>query len=154
MVIRQAMPHENREVHRLVQTIADETFSYLFPSGVPVGEPEWLTAWLAIARDEIVGVTRTRDEWVTDLWVRRDCRRTGIGSKLLEHSEWEMQTRGYRRFRLRVVKSNTRAIEFYRSQGWTIEREFPHEKFGHAMLELAKSVEPPRAGFEIPMTTE
>jgi ribosomal protein S18 acetylase RimI-like enzyme len=124
----------------MVQTIADETFAYLFaPSQVPIGEPNWSSAWLAISTEEIVGVTMTRDEWVSDLWVRRDSRRLGIGTKLLSHAELEIGTRGHSTFRLRVVKSNIRAVQFYQNQGWKIHREFPHEKFGHAMFEMTKS---------------
>ena len=140
IVIRQARPDENNSVHALVQTIADETFAYLFaPSQVPIGEPDWLSAWLAISNEEIVGVTMTRDEWVSDLWVRRDSRRLGIGAKLLSHAELEIGSRGHDTFRLRVVKSNLRAVQFYQNQGWTVHREFPHEKFGHAMFEMTKS---------------
>lgn len=139
IVIRRARPDENNSVHALVQTIADETFAYLFaPSQVPIGEADWLSAWLAISEEEMVGVAMTRDEWVSDLWVRRDSRRLGIGAKLLAHAESEIRGRGQKTFRLRVVKSNTRAVQFYQSQGWKVHREFPHEKFGHAMFEMTK----------------
>jgi ribosomal protein S18 acetylase RimI-like enzyme len=140
IAIRRARPDENNSVHALGQTIADETFAYLFaPSQVPIGEPNWLSAWLAISSEEIVGVTMTRDEWVGDLWVRRDSRRLGIGAKLLSHAELEIRSRGHDTFRLRVVKSNIRAVQFYQSQCWKVHREFPHEKFGHAMFEMTKS---------------
>ena len=140
IVIRRARPDENNSIHALVQTIADETFAYLFArSQVPLGEPNWSSAWLAISTEEIVGVTMTRDEWVSDLWVRRDSRRLGTGAKLLAHAELEICSRGRDTFRLRVVKSNARAVLFYQSRGWKVHREFPHEKFGHAMFEMTKS---------------
>jgi ribosomal protein S18 acetylase RimI-like enzyme len=140
IIVRLARPDEYNAVHALVQTIADETFAYLFaPSQVPIGEPNWLGAWLAISNEEIVGVTMTRDEWVSDLWIRRDSRRLGVGAKLLAHAEREISGRGHDTFRLRVVKSNLPAVQFYQSQGWKVHREFPHEKFGHAMLEMTKS---------------
>lgn len=139
IVIRQARAEENRAIHELVQTIADETFAYLFANQkVPIGEANWFSAWLAISGEEIVGVTMTRGEWVSDLWVRSDSRRTGIGAKLLAHAEREIRSRGRETFRLRVVKSNTRAVQFYQSQGWTVHHEFTHEKFGHPMLEMIK----------------
>jgi ribosomal protein S18 acetylase RimI-like enzyme len=138
--IRRVNPDEKESVQRLVQVIADETFAYLFASAqVPIGESDWLPGWVAISGDEIVGVTMTRDEWITDLWVRRDHRRTGVGWRLLAHAESEIEGRGYRTLRLRVVKSNTRAVEFYRSHGWRVDREFPHEKFGHTMFEMVKA---------------
>jgi ribosomal protein S18 acetylase RimI-like enzyme len=142
LVIRRSKPNENDSVHALVQAIADETFAYLFaPSQVPLGEADWLSAWLAILGEEIVGVTMTRDAWVSDLWVRSDNRRAGIGGKLLAQAEDEIRSRGHRILHLRVVKSNTRAVQFYRGHGWRVHREFPHEKFGHAMFELIKSIE-------------
>lgn len=139
IIIREARPDEYGSVHALVQSIADETFAYLFPSQVPIGEPNWLGAWLAIANEEIVGVTITRDEWVSDMWIRRNSRRLGIGARLLSHAELEISGRGHETFRLRVVKSNTRAVQFYQSQGWKVYREFAHEQFGHAMFEMTKS---------------
>jgi ribosomal protein S18 acetylase RimI-like enzyme len=139
MVIRRARPDENNSVHALVQAIADETFAYLFHSPVPIGAPDWLSAWLAVSSGEIVGVTMTRDEWVSDLWIRSDSRRLGIGSKLLERAELEIRDRGYETLHLRVVKSNTRAVQFYKGHGWSVHREFPHERFGHPMLEMTKS---------------
>lgn len=143
IVIRQARPDEGRSIHELVQIIADETFAYLFANRqVPIGEANWLSAWLAISGEEIVGVTMTRDEWVSDLWVRNDSRRTGIGAMLLAHAEREIRSRGHGTLRLRVVKSNTRAVQFYESQGWRVHREFPHEKFGHLMFEMIKSGAP------------
>jgi GNAT superfamily N-acetyltransferase len=139
IVIRRARPSENDSVHALVQAIADETFAYLFaPSQVPIGEANWLSACLAVSGEEIVGVTMTRDEWVSDLWVRRESRRTGIGGKLLTHAESEVRSRGHNTLRLRVVKSNTRAVEFYQRHGWRVQRDFPHEKFGHTMFEMTK----------------
>jgi GNAT superfamily N-acetyltransferase len=99
IVIRRAKSSENDSVHALVQAIADETFAYLFASSqVPIGEPNWLSAWLAISGEEIVGVTMTRDEWVSDLWVRHGRRRTGIGGELLAHAEREIRSRDMAHF--------------------------------------------------------
>lgn len=141
VLIRRAAPSENDSVQALVQAIADETFAYLFAAPVPIGESDWLTAWLAISDNEIVGVMMTRDEWVSDLWVRGDLHRTGIGGKLLSQAESEISGRGHKTLRLRVVESNTRAVGFYQSRGWKVQSEFPHEKFGHKMFEMTKSSE-------------
>jgi GNAT superfamily N-acetyltransferase len=139
IVIRRARPDENNSVQALVQAIADETFAYLFHSPVPIGESNWISAWLALSSDEIVGVTMTQAEWVSDLWVRSDSRRLGIGAELLGRAELEIRSRGYETLRLRVVQSNTRAVQFYESHGWSVHRQFAHEKFGHPMLEMTKS---------------
>jgi ribosomal protein S18 acetylase RimI-like enzyme len=142
IVIRLARPSENEPVHALVQAIADETFAYLFASSqVPIGEANWFSSWLAISGEEIVGVMMTQDEWVTDLWVRSESRKTGVGGKLLAHAEREIRDRGHDAIRLRVVKSNTQAVDFYQHHGWRVHREFPHEKFGHTMFEMTKTSE-------------
>jgi ribosomal protein S18 acetylase RimI-like enzyme len=140
IIIRRTRPNENDLVHVLVRAVADETFAYIFaPSQVPIGEPNWMSAWVAILGEEIVGVTLTQDQWISDLWVRNDSRGFGIGAKLLAQAESEIRSRGHRTFRLRVVKSNIRAVQFYKRQGWKVHREFPHEKFGHPMFEMDKS---------------
>jgi ribosomal protein S18 acetylase RimI-like enzyme len=143
IIVRRARPEENTTIHAMVQVIADETFAYLFaPRQVPIGEADWVSSWVAISGDEIVGVAMTQNEWVSDLWVRSESRRSRIGAKLLGYAEREICSRGHDTFRLRVVKSNTRAVRFYQSHGWNIQREFPHEKFGHAMFEMNKSGAP------------
>ena len=139
ILIRRMMPDENDAIHEFVQTIADETFAYLFKGQVPIGEANWASAWLAILGEEMVGVAMTREEWVSDLWVRKDARRIGVGGRLLAEAERKIRSRGHETFRLRVVKSNIRAVQFYESQGWRVRCEFPHEKFGHAMFEMNKS---------------
>jgi ribosomal protein S18 acetylase RimI-like enzyme len=138
VVIRLALADEPPRIHALVQAIADETFAYLVPLPVPLGEPNWQFAWVAVSGEDLLGVAMTQDDWVSDLWVARDHRRQGIGSLLLAQAEREIGRRGHRVFRIRVVKSNTRAVDFYRSHGWSVHHEFPHQKFGHAMFEMNK----------------
>jgi ribosomal protein S18 acetylase RimI-like enzyme len=141
IVIRRIRPEENEAVHAMVQVIADETFVGLFATPhVPIGEADWFAGWVALVGDEIVGVTMTREEWVSDLWVRADSRRRGVGAKLLAQAEEEIRTRGHEAFRLRVVKSNTRAVQFYEGRGWEVQREFAHEKYGHPMYEMRKAL--------------
>jgi ribosomal protein S18 acetylase RimI-like enzyme len=138
IAIRRAHPDENNVIHDMVQIIANETFADLFPSQVPIGEANWLPAWVAVSGERIVGVTMSKEEWVSDLWVRRDSRRLHVGAKLLAQAELEIADRGHSVFRLRVVKSNLPAVQFYLAQGWQVGREFPHEKFNHQMFEMVK----------------
>ena len=142
VVVRKPQPHEYDSVRVLIETVANETFRDLFaPNSVPLKfkDEDWLLAWVAVSDVKILGVTITSHEWVDDLWVLREHRRQGIGSRLLAKSESEIAGRGHNTCRLRVVKSNTIAVQFYLSQGWQIAREFAHEKYHHAMLEMAKS---------------
>lgn len=142
VVIRKPQPHEYDAVRVLIETVANETFRDLFaPNPVPLefNDEDWLRAWVAVADAKILGVTITNQEWVSDLWVLREHRRLGIGSRLLAKSESEIAGRGHQTCRLRVVKSNTVAVQFYLSKGWRIAHEFAHDKYHHPMLEMAKS---------------
>jgi ribosomal protein S18 acetylase RimI-like enzyme len=142
VLIRRPQSHEYHAVRALVTAVANETFANLFaPNPVPLKleEEDWSLAWVAFCDSKIVGVLLTNQEWVSDLWVLSENRRHGIGRTLLAHGESEIAARGHQTCRLRVVKSNTVAVEFYFHQGWCIAREFPHEKYHHAMLEMVKS---------------
>lgn len=142
LVIRKPRANEYGSVRALIETVANETFKDLFaPNPVPLEfkDEDWPLSWVAASDEEIVGVIITNQEWVDDLWVRREQRRQGVGSRLLAQGEAEIAGRGYSTGRLRVVRSNAVAVQFYLNQGWQIAREFAHEKYHHAMLEMAKS---------------
>lgn len=139
--MRRPRPNEYRTVQALVEMVATETFIDLFaPNPVPLEfkDEDWPLAWVAVSDEKIMGVVITNQEWVSDLWVLREHRRQGIGSRLLAQGEAEIGARGHQKCRLRVVRSNTVAVQFYLGQGWQIGREFAHEKYHHAMLEMTK----------------
>jgi ribosomal protein S18 acetylase RimI-like enzyme len=144
IVIRHPLTDEHESVRALIRIVANETFSDLFaPNPVPLtlDEDDWSHAWVAVGESKIIGVMLTDEDLISDLWVLRENRKQGVGSKLLARGELEIFARGYAMCRLRVVKSNRVAVEFYLRRGWTVAREFPHEKYHHPMLELAKSNE-------------
>jgi ribosomal protein S18 acetylase RimI-like enzyme len=144
--IRRAQVHEYDLVRELIEVVVTETFKELFaPNPVPLKfeDEDWPLAWVATSNDKILGVIITHEEWVDDLWVLREHRRQGVGSRLLAHGESEIAARGFETCRLRVVKSNLVAVEFYFRLGWRIAREFDHEKYHHPMLEMAKSCPSP-----------
>jgi ribosomal protein S18 acetylase RimI-like enzyme len=144
VIIRNPDSHEHDTVRALIKTVAYETFGELFaPRPVPLNfeEDDLSLAWVAVSNAKIVGVVLTHQEWVTDLWVLRESRKHGVGGRLLLQGESEIASRGYHTFRLRVVKSNTGAVQFYLRQGWLIAREFAHEKYHHAMLEMVKTAQ-------------
>jgi ribosomal protein S18 acetylase RimI-like enzyme len=129
----------------LIETVANETFRDLFaPNPVPLNfdGADWSLAWVAASDAKILGVLLTSQDYVDDLWVLRESRRQAVGKKLLARGESEISGRRYHACRLRVVKSNAVAVQFYLRQGWRIARVFPHEKYHHAIRELAKSIEP------------
>src|SRR5260370_37650637 len=143
VVIRRPQPSEYNSVRVLIETVANETFKDLFaPNPVPLKfeDEDWPLAWVAGSDEKIVGVIITNQEWVSDLWVFREHRRQGIGSKLLAQGEAEIAFRGHQTCRLRVVRSNAVAVQLYLSHGCQIAREIAHKKYHQPMLELATSL--------------
>ena len=142
VAIRRPYPHEYDSVQDLIEIVATETFKDLFaPNPVPLefNDEDWPLAWVAASDTKILGVIITHQEWVNDLWVLQKYRRQGVGRRLLAQGESEIAARGCQTCRLRVVKSNLVAVQFYSRQGWRIAREFAHEKYHHPTLEMAKS---------------
>jgi ribosomal protein S18 acetylase RimI-like enzyme len=118
----------------------DETYGGLWAQPpLPIDEEDWSAALGAIVDGCIVGIVLTREEWISDLWVLRESRGRGIGQKLLAQGETEIAGRGCETFRLRVVKSNRSAVNFYLRNGWQVKREFPHENLPVTMLEMTKA---------------
>jgi ribosomal protein S18 acetylase RimI-like enzyme len=99
---------------------------------------DWSLAWIAEVGEEIVGMTLTDEEWVSDLWVLQPFRGVGVGTMLLSQSETEIVERRYHSARLRLVRCNTRAQAFYAKRGWHAQRDFPHERLPITMIEMAK----------------
>ena len=143
LAIRRPQASEYGSIRALIETVANETFRDLFaPNPVPLKfeDDDWPLAWVAVCDEKIVGVVITNQEWVSDLWVLREYRRQGVASRLLAQGETEIAGRGHQICRLRVVRSNAVAVQFYLSQRWQIARQFAHEKYHHPMLEMAKSL--------------
>jgi ribosomal protein S18 acetylase RimI-like enzyme len=140
VLIRRPNPQEHSSVRAVVQTVVDEIYGGLWaPPPLPIDEEDWRLAWVAIVETKIVGIVLTHEECISDLWVLRESRGRRIGRQLLAQGEAEIAGRGHRTFRLRVVKSNTTAVNFYQREGWRVERQFPHERLPVTMLEMIKS---------------
>jgi hypothetical protein len=142
-VIRQPQPHQDDSVRALIETVATETFTDLFaPNPVPLKfeDDDWRLTSVAASDTKILGIMLTNQEWVSDLWVLREPAGKVSEAILLARGELEIAARGHNTCRLRVVKSNTVAVQFYLSRGWQIVLEFAHEKYHHAMLETAKTL--------------
>ena len=122
-----------------MQTVVDEIYGGIWaPPPLSIDSEDWSLAWIATSDVRILGMVLTHQEWISDLWVLAEYRGRGIGRKLLLQGESEIAGRGHRTFRLRVVKSNSRAVDFYSRLGWRVEREFPHETLPTTMLEMIK----------------
>ena len=141
VLIRRSQPEESASVRTVVQTVVDDVYGGLWaPAPLPVNEENWHSSWVAVRNAKIIGVVRTSEEWLDDLWVLRENRGCGIGRRLLAQGETEIIDRGYETLHLRLAQSNAPAIEFYRRHGWRIARAFPHERFPVTMLEMFKTI--------------
>jgi GNAT superfamily N-acetyltransferase len=141
--IRRPQPSEGDAVRGIVQAVVDETYGGLWaPPPLKIDEEDWSLAWVALIGPELAGMALTLGEWVSDLWVLAPFRRIGVGAALLDRAEAEIGDRGVRTARLRLVRNNTTARAFYSGRGWTVQREFPHERLPIAMLEMAKDLRP------------
>ena len=139
MEIRRPAPNECDSVRMLVQTVVDEVYGGTWASPpLPIDEEDWSRAWLAVSQSKIAGMVLTHEAGVSDLWVLGEHRNRGVGRQLLSHAEAEIAGRGHSTSRLRVVKSNVRAVRFYHRLGWRVTREFPHETLPIDMLEMSK----------------
>jgi ribosomal protein S18 acetylase RimI-like enzyme len=122
-----------------VQNVVDEIYGGLWaPPPLPIDEENWRLGWTAVVNGEIVGIVLTHEEWISDLWVLSEHRGRGVGQRLLAQAEAEIADHGHRIFRLRVVKSNTMAINFYLQHGWRVDREFHNERLPIVMFEMVK----------------
>jgi GNAT superfamily N-acetyltransferase len=139
IMIRHPELTEHDDVHRFVSSVVNEIYAGVWStSPIEVESQDWSDAWIVCSGPEIVGVLLTKDEWIDDLWIHKDHRGQGLGTRLLQYGEEEIARRQYEVSGLRVVKANQTAISFYIHHGWRIEKEFRHETLPIEMLELTK----------------
>ena len=139
MEFRHPQPEECVDVQAFVQTIVDEVYGGLWAQPpLPIGLEDWSDSWIAVDSDGFIGVVLTRGGWLEDLWISAGSRGRGVGSHLLGRAENEIAHRGIHTARLRVLSLNQIAIGFYRSRGWQVCGERPHERFPVLVTEMQK----------------
>lgn len=77
-----------------------------------------VVGWCDIIPMELEGFTHCGE---LGMGVRKDFRRLGIGTRLLEHTLGEAREMGLERIELEVFASNTAAIRLYEKAGFVIE---------------------------------
>lgn len=142
MPIRRPRADEVPAIRAFVQLIVAELYPGLIaqpPAGI--GDEDWTQGWISVDDGgAILGVLMTTEEWIDDLWIARDHRGTGTGAALLAHGEQEIRKAGYATAHLRVIASS-KARAFYERNGWTVSREFTHERYPTLqMVELEKTL--------------
>jgi ribosomal protein S18 acetylase RimI-like enzyme len=93
-----------------------------FMLAAPDGEP---AAGVCQLRYRLSVWTGADDCWLEDLYVDARARRAGLGRALVSAALDRAEARGCRRVELDVNESNTEAIAFYRSLGFTTEPKPP-----------------------------
>ncbi|KAG6615413.1 putative acetyltransferase (GNAT) family [Phytophthora cinnamomi] len=86
--------------------------------------------WVAVVRTDdgeeevigMVGIQRHRDDVgeLRRMSVKDVFRRMGLGRKLLHHLQDWAKARGFKRLELSTGLTMTRAVQFYKSQGYTL----------------------------------
>ncbi len=144
--IRRVETEEVGTARALISSVVAETYGHLIDlkDATITGEEELADCLVAVVDGEIVGVGLSVADVVDDLWVSGKARGHGVGAGLLRAMELEIAKRGHRRGRLRVFADNAAARGFYKRQGWRENRQYPHEKLGHMMIEHVKDL--PRSG--------
>jgi ribosomal protein S18 acetylase RimI-like enzyme len=138
LTLRPAVAADLAAIERLVLEVGREVYGHLFQGDVPRPEGNWAQSLVAEERGRIVGVVVADDGWIEDLWIARDHRRRGLGSRLLSAGERQIAAGGHAVAHLRVVADNQRARRFYAAHGWTEIAAYPHERWGFGMLDLIK----------------
>jgi ribosomal protein S18 acetylase RimI-like enzyme len=115
--VRRPTADEHDRIHQLVSAIVNEIYGSIWPTTPIHVEEDWGAGWVAAASDDIIGWMLTSDEWLEDLWIRRESWGQGIGSALLAIAEREIAARGIVTAHLSVIASNARAIAFYERRG-------------------------------------
>ncbi|MEM7682319.1 MAG: GNAT family acetyltransferase [Planctomycetota bacterium] len=107
-----------------------------FPNPAPHNDPQWVIQqklalgdglfWVALQpAGVVVGTVMAGYDghrgWVYCLAVDAQARRSGLGSRLIERAEQELQRRGCRKVNLQVVAGNDDAVAFYEALGYGAE---------------------------------
>ena len=139
--IRHPSAQEQALANDLVQAVVDEVYGGLWADPpLAIGNTDWAPSWVVTVSGAVLGIALTESNRVVDLWVLARARGTGLGHALLEKCESEIAERGFTSAILRVVTSNHRAQQFYGRHGWSVHREYMHEKFLISMTEMRKQL--------------
>ncbi len=90
--------------------------------------------WIAIDdNDRVIGCIGTRNDvegnlFLSHLFVKHDCKRQGIGSKLLELAEKDAKKRGYKEVHVHLGKTYLESHIFYPKRGYKEYKEFYMKK--------------------------
>lgn len=76
-----------------------------------------LYVWINAATGALLGFIGLRGDYIAGLFVRQDARSRGLGRELLNHAKAQKGA-----LSLRVYEKNRRALQFYRREGFVLQR--------------------------------
>ncbi|MCP5369005.1 MAG: GNAT family N-acetyltransferase [Hyphomicrobiales bacterium] len=95
----------------------------------------WPHMWVAESGAAVVGFVQVLDARIANLWVAPAAQGTGVGRRLLDLAETAIRRAGHGQARLEVFDGNDRALEFYRSRGWSAVGRGTFDLEGHPIPE-------------------
>jgi len=88
----------------------------------------------------VVGVTALKAHLVDLLWVARELRGTGVGTRLMDAAEEALAAAGYPSGALECFLPNREAIEFYEQRGWKVVDRYPDTVAGVDKVLMQKTI--------------
>ena len=92
--------------------------------------------FVAEAKGKLVGTAMAGYDghrgWLYAIAVHPNCRRTGLGSRLVRHAEQALVSVGCMKVNLQLLATNEATAAFYKSIGYTVE---PRISMGKVLLE-------------------
>lgn len=103
---------------------------------------KWNECFIAEVGGQPGAVMQLKDNYVAELWTHPDHLCKGAASALLRHAEKVAAQRGFDTLTLCTYGRNTRAREFYRKRGFTVDRmeasdRVPNDVVCHKVKHLA-----------------
>lgn len=110
--------------HFFVEEFPEPHAAKTYPDGT-LGEAEGQAVFFAMESGRCVGQIHLRRAWngmlsVEDIRVREDCRRRGVGRKLLDAAVAYGKAQGYAALRLECQNNNVGACRFYAEYGFLL----------------------------------
>ena len=94
---------------------------------------------LVLQDNIIVAFSIYFDDLIHLMMVDVTLHRSGIGSKLLAHSEQQLFTRGNATIRHETFEGNHQAINFYQKNGWSITGKYEDKEHGFIRVFFEKN---------------
>ena len=150
--IRKAQPDDLTRMQDIARRTIDRSFrSFLGDEGVDSfinsGESDQElykhleNCDVVIREDAIVAFAIYFNDLIHLMMVDVRLHRTGIGSRLLAHTESQLFGRGHKTIRLETFEGNHQAINFYMKNGWSVTTKSKDQEHGFIRVFFEKQAQ-------------